>query len=69
MPLIVLARKQLPSGSCEITLSDGQDRVTITVTAETERLPEREALYEVMFGQEQARLATARRVAQPGQPL
>lgn len=66
--LVVLGRKDLPSGMVEVTLSDGYVRATITVTPETERSPEASALYEVMFNKEQERLSTARRVSQPGGP-
>lgn len=68
MALVVLDRKPLPTGMVEITLSDGTNRVTVTVTLETEMSPDSQSLYEVMFIREQERLGKARRIAQPGGP-
>lgn len=68
MALVVLDRKSMDNGTVQVTLSDGRHRVTVTSTPETERMPERDALYEVMFNKEQERLAKARRIMAPGQP-
>lgn len=68
MALVVLDRKPLSTGMVEVTLSDGTNRVTITVTPETEMSSDRQALYEVMFNREQDRLGKARRITQPGGP-
>lgn len=68
MALVVVNRTALEGGMIELTLSDGVTRLTITVPPEVESAPESQALLEVMFNQEQARLATARRASRPGQP-
>jgi hypothetical protein len=67
MALVVVSRNPLDGGMIELTLSDGTNRLTITVPPGVESAPESQALLEVMFNTEQARLATARRASKPGQ--
>lgn len=69
MTLIEMSRTELESGMVELVLSDGTNRLTLTIPSEVDQAPDRRALVEVMFNQEQQRLATARRASQPGRPL
>lgn len=69
MSLVEISRTVLESGMVELVLSDGVDRLTLTIPSDVDNAPDMRALVEVMFNQEQQRLAVAKRASRPGQPL